>query len=84
MTLKQQIHDLVEELPDKAPLLVEVRETLRMNHSIGEAMNDVREGRTFSTEEFMAKVQGRWPRKASAKFSRRARGAILREAALQA
>ena len=66
MTLKQQIHDLVEELPDNSPLLVEVRETLRMNRAIGEAMDDVREGRTFSAEEFTAKVQERWPRQASA------------------
>ena len=66
MTLKQQIHDLVEDLPDDSPLLVEVRETLRMNHAIGEAMDDVREGRTYSADEFVAKVEQRWPRKASA------------------
>ena len=66
MTLKQQIHDLVDDLPDDSPLLVEVRETLRMNHAIGEAMDDVREGRTYSAGEFTAKVQQRWPRKASA------------------
>ena len=66
MTLKQQIHDLVDDLPDDSPLLVEVRETLRMNHAIGEAMEDVREGRTYRAEEFMAKVEQRWPRKASA------------------
>jgi hypothetical protein len=66
MTLKQQVHDLVDELPDDSPLLAEVRETLRMNHAIGEAMEDVREGRTHTAEEFMAKVQERWPRKASA------------------
>ena len=66
MTLKQQIHDLVDDLPDDSPLLVEVRETLRMNHAIGEAMDDVREGRTYSAEEFTAKVEQRWPRKASA------------------
>lgn len=66
MTLKQQVHDLVDELPDDSPLLAEVRETLRMNHAIGEAVEDVREGRTYTAEEFMAKVQERWPRKASA------------------
>jgi hypothetical protein len=63
MTLKQQVHHLVDELPDDSPLLVEVRETLRMNHAIGEAMEDVREGRTSTAEEFMAKVEERWPRK---------------------
>jgi len=52
--------------PDDSPLLAEVRETLRMNRAIGEAMEDVREGRTCGAEEFMAKVQQRWPRKASA------------------
>lgn len=66
MTLKQQVHDLVDGLPDDSPLLAEVRETLRMNHAIGEAMEDVREGRTLTAEEFMAKTQERWPRKASA------------------
>jgi len=66
MTLKQQVHDLVDELPDDSPLLVEVRETLRMNHAIGEAMEDVREGRTFTAEDFLAKVEQQWPRKGSA------------------
>ena len=66
MTLKQQVHELVDELPDDSPLLAEVRETLRMNHAIGEAIEDVREGRTYTAEEFTAKVQERWPRKASA------------------
>ena len=66
MTLKQQIHELVDGLPDDSPLLAEVRETLRTNHAIGEAIEDVREGRTYTAEEFTAKVQERWPRKASA------------------
>jgi hypothetical protein len=66
MTLKQQIHDLVDELPDNSPMLVEVREALRMNHAIGEAMEDVRNGRTYGEEDFMARVQERWPRKSSA------------------
>jgi hypothetical protein len=45
MTLKQQVRHRVDELPDDSPLLVAVRETLRMNHAIGEAMEDVGEGR---------------------------------------
>ena len=66
MTLKQHIHELVDELPDNSPLLVEVRETLRINHALAEAADDVREGRTFTAGEFTAKVQERWPRKISA------------------
>ena len=65
MTLKQQIHDLVDELADDSPLLIEVSERLRLNHAIGKAMEDVREGRTYGAEEFMKKVQERWPRKTS-------------------
>ena len=65
MTLKQQIHDLVDELPENSPLLVEVREALRMNRALGEALDDVREGRVYDAEELTAKVQERWPRKAS-------------------
>lgn len=63
MSVKQQIHALVDDLPDDSPLLAEVRETLRMNRAIGEAMEDVREGRTYSAEGFTAKVQQRWPLK---------------------
>jgi hypothetical protein len=66
MTVKQQIHSLVQELPDDSPLLMEVRETLRMNRAIGEAMDDVSAGRTFGAEEFLAKVENQWPRKHSA------------------
>jgi len=42
-------------LPDDSPLLVEVRETLRMNHAIGEAKEDVRKGRTYAAEKFMGR-----------------------------
>ena len=66
MTLKQQVHELVEDLPDDSPLLAEVRETLRLNQAIGTAMDDVREGRTYTAEEFTAKAQERSPRKTSA------------------
>jgi hypothetical protein len=62
MTLKQQVHLLIDELPDDSPLLIEVREALRMDHAIGEAMADARAGRTYSAEAFMAKVRERWPR----------------------
>jgi hypothetical protein len=53
MTVKQQIHDLVDELPDDSPLLIEVREALQMNHAIGEAMEDVRDSRTYGAEDFI-------------------------------
>ena len=66
VTLKQQVQHLVEELPDNSPLLVEIRETLRLNVAISEAMADVRDGRTYEAGEVTAKVQEKWPRQASA------------------
>jgi hypothetical protein len=62
MTLKQHIHELVDGLPDDSPLLVEVRETLRMNQALREAVADVEANRTFALAEFMTRVQERWPR----------------------
>lgn len=66
MTLKQQIHELVDDLPNDSPLLAEVRETLRMSQAIGEGMEDVRQGRTYTAEEFVARVEETWPRRDSA------------------
>jgi hypothetical protein len=66
MTLKQQIHELVDGLPDDSPLLADVNETLRMDRAIGDAVEDIAEGRTHEAADFMAKVHQRWPRKRSA------------------
>lgn len=66
MTLKQRVHGLLDQLPDDSPLLVQVSELLRMNRAIGEALDDVHKGRIYEAEEFVAKVQERWPEKNSA------------------
>ncbi len=62
VTLKQHIHELVVELPDDSPILVEVNETLRLNQAIGEAMDDSREGRTIETHDFLKRLEERWPK----------------------
>jgi len=49
-------------LPEDSPPLTEVGETLRMHRTLREAVEDIDANRTFSSEEFMAKVQERWPR----------------------
>jgi hypothetical protein len=66
VTLKEQIHSLVDELPDDSPWLAEMEETLRLNRALAESMEDVREGRVFEAEEFLKMVKERWPRGASA------------------
>jgi len=61
MPSKQQIHELVNAAPEGSPLLEEVYERLRREQAIGEAMEDIREGRTVCAEDFLAKVEARWP-----------------------
>ena len=63
MTLKQQVYQLVDGLPEDSPLLAEVAGTLRLNQGIGEAIEDVRAGRTLEANEFTKRVEDRWPRK---------------------
>jgi hypothetical protein len=57
MTVKRHIHESVDGLPDDSPLLVKVRETLRMNQALREAVADFEANRTFAPTEFMAKMQ---------------------------
>jgi len=61
--LQRHIHDLVAELEENSPHLHEVCELLRLNQSIGEAMDDVNTGRDYSADQFMKTVEQRRPRK---------------------
>lgn len=65
VTLKQHIHQLVDELPDDSPVLSEVNETLRLNRAIGKALEDSRAGRVIGADEFMERVEKRWPTSSS-------------------
>ena len=65
MTLKDEIHGLVDDLPEDSVMLLKFREALRMNRALDEAILDLRKGRTYYAESFTAKVQERWPRPAS-------------------
>ena len=62
MTLKEQIHVLVDELPDDSKVLKDFRETLRLNQALAEAYESSKAGRVYSAEEFVAKVNEKWPR----------------------
>ena len=65
MTPKQNVYALVEALPDDSPLLRDVTDVLRLNRALDEAMDDIREGRTMGSDEFIAKVAAQWPKKSS-------------------
>ena len=62
MTLKQQALQMVDELPEDSPVLAEVIEAVRLNQGLGEALTDVQAGRTVGAEDFMKRVEEKWPR----------------------
>ena len=66
MTLKQQALQMVDDLPEDSPVLAEVIETVRLNQGIGEAMADVAAGRTMEADEFVKRVEEKWPRNTTA------------------
>ncbi len=66
MTCKQDIHTLVDTLPDESPVLAEVHETLRLNRALAEATADIEAGRVYSADAFLKKVEEKWPTKTSA------------------
>lgn len=63
MSLKEEIHELVDELPEDSLSLREIRESLRMSKALDEAKEDFRQGRFYTSEEFEAEMEKRWPRK---------------------
>jgi hypothetical protein len=69
MTLKQELHALVDALvdalPDDSPRLAGLGESLRMSRALDEGFEDVQQGRTCEADAFLRKVQQRWPRKTS-------------------
>lgn len=66
MSLKEEIHELVDELPEDSLSLREIRETLRLDKAIDAAKEDFRHGRFYTAEQFEAEIEKRWPRKPSA------------------
>jgi hypothetical protein len=66
MSVKQEVHELIDELPDDSASLREIRESLRMSKAITEAREDIRRGHFYTAEEFMAEVEKRWPARNSA------------------
>jgi hypothetical protein len=60
MTLKQKVHDLVDELPDDSELLHEFCETAELNKALAKSMDDFKHGRVYSEEDFVAKVRELW------------------------
>jgi hypothetical protein len=65
MTVKQEVLELIDEMPDDSASLRELRESLRMSKAITDAREDIRQGNFYTAKEFMAEVEKRWPRRNS-------------------
>ena len=66
MSLRQQVHHLIDELPADSPLLAEIREIMRRNHLLDEALEETPKGRTNGAEELSANGHDPQSRKTSA------------------
>lgn len=65
MSLKQEVHELVDGLHEDSQFLAELRNSLREDRLIAEALNASDRGEVYSYDEFMAMVEARWPREVS-------------------
>jgi hypothetical protein len=62
MSLKEEVHALIDELPEDSASLRELRESLRLSKAIAKSVHDIRHGRVYTAEAFMAKVRAAWPK----------------------
>jgi predicted transcriptional regulator len=55
MSVKESIHQWVDELPDDSPTLLEFYQQLRLDRAIDDAEADIAAGRVLSAEEVRAR-----------------------------
>ena len=66
MSVKETIHQLIDELPDDAPELLDFYERLRLSRAIDEARQSIREGRYYTLEEVERMTEEKWEKSHSA------------------
>lgn len=58
--LKEEVRQLLDQLPDNSPLLGELKENIRLNLAIQEAYGDVEEGLVYHAKDFIQRVEDKW------------------------
>ena len=66
MSVKEIIHQWVDELPDDAPSLLDLYEKAQLSRAIEEGMQDVRAGRMVTFDEIDRRMQEKWAKRDSA------------------
>lgn len=65
MSVKETIHQWVEDLADDSKTLQELYEQARIECAIGEAMEDVQTGRFVTFEEMDRRMEQKWAKRLS-------------------
>ena len=65
MSVKETIHQWVDDLPDNSPTLLDFYERMRLNRAIEEARCDVREGRVITWDEADRRMKEKWAKRNS-------------------
>ena len=60
MSVKEAVHQLIEEMPEDAPELLDFYERLRLRRAIDEARRSIREGRYYTLEDVERMTEERW------------------------
>jgi hypothetical protein len=66
MSVKESIHQWVDELPDDSPALLDFYEQLRLDRALDEAKADIAAGRVLSLEEVRARYEEKCRQRRSA------------------
>ena len=65
MSVKETIHQWIDEMPDDAPVLLDFYERMRLNRAIAEARRDVAAGRVLTWEEADRRMPEKWAQRDS-------------------
>jgi hypothetical protein len=63
-SLKEEVHQLIDKMPDDSQYLRDLLETLRLNQAIAEAQEDVKAGRLISADDML-----KWAEEKCQKYS---------------
>ena len=65
-TLKEQVHQLIDDMPDDSQYLKDLLETLRLNQAIAEANEDVKAGRLIEADDMLKWAEEKWQKHTTA------------------
>ena len=65
MSVKETIHQWIDEMPDDAPTLLDFYERMRLNRALDEAKRDIAAGRVLTWDEADRRMKEKWAKRDS-------------------